>query len=47
MGTPPDFKGINPFTRHSGFTPGTLILTQYTSARQRYAPHDLGSDKQQ
>ena len=47
MGTPPDFKGKNPFTPYSGFTPGTPILTQYTSARRRYAPHDLGSDKQQ
>ena len=26
---------------HNGFTPGTLIFTHYTSARQRYAPHDL------
>ena len=48
MGTPPDLKGKHPFTPYSGFTPGTLVFTHYTSARQRYAPpHDLGSDKQQ
>ena len=47
MGTPPDLKGKHPFTPYSGFTPDTPVLTHYTSARWRYAPHVFGSDKQQ
>ena len=31
----------HPFTPYSGFTPGTSVFTHYTSARRRYAPHDL------
>ena len=46
-GTPPDLKGKHPFTSYSGFTPGTPIFTHYTSARWRYAPNDIGSNKQQ
>ena len=30
-----------PFTPNSGFTPGTSVFTHYTSARLRYAPHDM------
>ena len=46
MGPPPDPRGHIPFTPYSGFIPGTQVFTHYTSARQRYAPHDVGSDKQ-
>ena len=27
-GPPPDLEGKDPFTFHSGFTPGTPVLTQ-------------------
>ena len=37
-GPPPDIKGKNFFTPYSGFTPGTLVFTYYTTARQRYLP---------
>ena len=40
-GPAPDLKGKTPFTPHSGFTPGTLVFTHYTSARGRYAPTDV------
>ena len=31
-------SGTHPFTPNSGFTPGTLVFTHFTSAKQRYAP---------
>ena len=46
-GTPLLTSGESPITPYSGFTPGTLVFTYYTSARRRYAPHDSGIDKQQ
>ena len=47
MGTPPDLKEKHPFTPYIGFTPGTPVFTHFTSARQRYAAHELANDKQQ
>ena len=32
---------IHPFTPDSGFTPGTPVFAHFTSAGQRYAPHDV------
>ena len=40
-------RGLLLFTSYSGFTLGTPVFTHYTSAMRRYAPHDIGSDKQQ
>ena len=33
--------GDPPFTPNSGFTLGTPVFTHFTSARLRYAPHDV------
>ena len=41
MGTPPDLQGKHPLTPYNGLTPGTPVFTHYTSARGRYAPHDM------
>ena len=30
-----------PFNPNSGFTPGTPVFNHFTSARRRYAPHDV------
>ena len=37
-GSPPDFKGKHPFTPYRGFTPGTTVLPNSTSARWKYIP---------
>ena len=37
-GAPTDLKGKYPFAPFSGFTPGTLVFTHYTSARWRGIP---------
>ena len=34
-------QGDPPFTPNSGFTPGTSVFTHFTSARPRYATHDV------
>ena len=39
--TPLDLKGKHPFAPYSGFTLVTQVFTHYTSARQRYAPHEM------
>ena len=44
-GPPLDPRGHPPFTRYSGFTPGTPIFTHCTSARRMNARIDSGSDK--
>ena len=33
--------GTHPLTPNSGFNPGTPVFTHFTSARWRYAPHDV------
>ena len=38
--------GDPPFTPNSGFTPGTPVFTHFTSARRRYAPHEVAVKKQ-
>ena len=47
MGPPPDPREHLPFAPYSGFTLGTPVFTHYPSASRSYAPHDVGSDKQQ